>query len=500
VDGGLEDADLASLACVVLDDLPEASLPPGGGERLRRAVEAGLGLVVLGGPHALGPGGFAGRPLEEPLPVRCAPDRPRPLLVLAVDVSGSMERSAAAARSAAADLAGRLPCDGRLALVFFHDGLAAAAGPFDLADPAGREAADAQARRVRPAGGGTRFGAAAEGALAAASKVAGGGARRLLVVTDGRPAEEEEELAGIARSLAQARFLVKVVCVGGDPDPARLRAFAGEGGVLRAGAGDLAAVLGSVSGNADPALFDPATVPVRAGPDAPPFGAVPAGLPPVSGFDRVFARKDARVWLALQGGEPLLAARQAGLGRSVVFATAPGAGSGEWAAEPAVSVLEAALRWTLRAPGGEGTEAQARLWPGGTLEVRIETLPGVAPAGEVRAAGILLRRTGPSLWEGSVPGEAAGPAGPDGTDGVVVFESGGAVLARAAVALAPSAEDLLLGPDAAALAALETPGRRASAGPSGAGPAALAAALGALVLLLVAAGADARACPRGPSV
>jgi hypothetical protein len=73
----------------------------------------------------------------------------------------------------------------------------------------------------------------------------------------------------------------------------------------------------------------------------------------------------------------------------------------------------------------------------------------------------------------------------------VVFTADGAVLARAAPAPAPRAEDLAVGPDPAALAALEVPGRPPAAAAAGAGPAALVAALAALALLLAAAGAEA---------
>ncbi len=382
---------------MVLDDLPERALPPDGGERLRAAVEAGLGLAVLGGPDTLGPGGFGGRPVEDALPVRCAPDRPRPLVVLAVDGSGSMESSAAggpslaaAARDAAADLARRLPSDVLLSLVFFRDAPGEATAPFDLSDPAARKAAVEEASRVRAPGGGTRFGAAAEGALGAAARAAGPGARRLLLVTDGRPAEEPAELERIARSLVAARFSVKVVAVGDDPDLQRLAALTGgpkAGGVVRAGTADLAAVLGGLAGEEGRAPWEPGTAAVRAGPDLPPFGPVPSGLPAVAGFDRVFPRKEGRVWLALEDGAPLLAGRQAGLERSVVFAAAPGAGSGEWSAGPAAAVLEAALRWTFRAPGTEGAQGTTILESDGSVEARLETLSASAPAARGPAPG-----------------------------------------------------------------------------------------------------------------
>jgi len=496
--------DLPSLALVVLDDLPEAILPPDGGERLSRAVEGGLGLAVLGGPHSLGPGGYAGRPVEEALPVRCAPERPRPLVVLAVDVSGSMEGEASgggtlagAARTAAADLADRLPSDARLALVRFNDALVGEPEVFDLGDPAGRASAAAAAGRVVAPGGGTRFAAAAEGARAAAARAPGGGSRRILLVTDGRPSESVEELRTLARALEAERFSVRVIPVGIEEAADRLSAFAGGAGgeVIPPGprgatARSLAATLLAESMEDSARLWRPGESVVRPGPDPAPFGAVPGGLPPVEGRDRVFPRKGAALWLLAEGGEPLLAARRAGPGRSVVFAAPPAAGGAGWVSGPAAEVLGAALRWAMREPGRGDAAAAAETLPDGSLAVRLETEPAAAPGGEVTVGEIRLRRTGVSRWEGVVPASAAGEAG------VLEFRAGEALLARAAAAPAPFAEDAALGPDPEALAALEVPGREPPGRRGGAGPAALAAAAAALLLLLAAAALEARSSTR----
>lgn len=499
----LEGLDLSAIALLVLDDLPEAALPPGAGERIARAVEEGLGLAVLGGPRTLGAGGFAARPLEEALPVRCAPERPRPLVVLALDASGSMEGAAASggslaagARAAAAALVERLPRDARLALVRFHDGVAAPTETFDLGDPAGREAAARSARReVRP-GGGTRFEAAAGEARAAAARAPGGGARILLLVTDGRPAEDADALRGIGAALAAEGFAVRVFPLGPEADGPRLAAFAGGAGgevapVPAAGGGRaLEEALLRAAGAADSSLWTPVPAPVRAGPDPAPWGAAPSGLPASAGLNRVFPRREASLWLLAGEGAPLLAAGRRGLGRSVVFAAPPGGGDAAWSTPPAADLLAAALRWAIRRPGEGEAEASAAILPGGRVRARLAA--SRPPAGEVRAGGVPLRRTGPSSWEAEVPPEAL-------EEGVLSFTAGGALLARAAAARAPSAEDAALGPDPAALAALEVPGRDPGAR-GGAGPAALAAGLLALLLLLAGAAAEARSLGAGRGV
>lgn len=58
---------------VVLGDVEAAALPKEALELLRARVESGGGLLVLGGYHAYGPGGYAGTPLAEALPVFIEP-------------------------------------------------------------------------------------------------------------------------------------------------------------------------------------------------------------------------------------------------------------------------------------------------------------------------------------------------------------------------------------------------------------------------------------------
>jgi len=57
----------------VLGDLDSTYLKPAQMELLTKRVRAGAGLVMLGGYHSLGPGGYAGTPLEEVLPVLVGP-------------------------------------------------------------------------------------------------------------------------------------------------------------------------------------------------------------------------------------------------------------------------------------------------------------------------------------------------------------------------------------------------------------------------------------------
>lgn len=53
----------------MLGDLDSAAFKPGELEALRAAVEQGAGLIMLGGLHSFGPGGYGGTPLADVLPI-----------------------------------------------------------------------------------------------------------------------------------------------------------------------------------------------------------------------------------------------------------------------------------------------------------------------------------------------------------------------------------------------------------------------------------------------
>ncbi len=478
---------LDGLALLVLDDVAEGDLGPDGGAHLRDAVAGGLGLVVLGGPNTLGAGGFAGRPVEECLPVLCAPGRPRPLLVLAMDASGSMEApgpggrsSAVVAREAAVALVGRAPADARLGIVRFSDRVGEVEGPFDLAGEAGRGAARVAASGGAPPGGGTRFGAAVDGALRLVATVPAASPRVLLLVTDGNPSEGADALTALGERLRAAEVQLRVFDLGGGP-PDGLRpmtaAAGGERVDLSAGVdgGRLEAALLRAASGVDPAAWRPGSVGVRGGPWEGALGPRPAGLPPVEGHVRVSPREGAEVWLGLADGDPLLVAGRHGLGRSAVFSAPPAAGDGAWLRDPAAAVLAEALRWAMRPAGTTGYRGTAVAAAGGAgPEVALEVPSEVVPPAEVRVGGVALRRVGPRRFALTLPRTPA--------SGIVTFEDGdGRPLARAPVTPAPDPEAQALGVDAAALARL----RVEALAPPGAGRGWAGAGAGAAVLALV---------------
>lgn len=91
-------AVLKTADTIVLNDLPASAVSAPEVSALDRAVRAGLGMVVLGGPHSLSLGKYSRSPLQRLLPITSAPPsitRPGQLaLELVLDRSGSMNNLA----------------------------------------------------------------------------------------------------------------------------------------------------------------------------------------------------------------------------------------------------------------------------------------------------------------------------------------------------------------------------------------------------------------------
>ena len=70
----VEAGELQRFQAIVLDDVPRVAFSSRQLEHLEFAVgDMGVGLIMVGGPDAFGPGGYADTPVEDALPVRMLP-------------------------------------------------------------------------------------------------------------------------------------------------------------------------------------------------------------------------------------------------------------------------------------------------------------------------------------------------------------------------------------------------------------------------------------------
>ena len=111
---------------IVLNDVPAERLPIASQQRLDQYVrELGGGLMILGGDHAFGAGGYAGTLIESLSPLASTPPEPVNRWVVLVDGSGSMaaDRQWEIAGRAVGELVGRLPPNDVIAVGSFAEGV-----------------------------------------------------------------------------------------------------------------------------------------------------------------------------------------------------------------------------------------------------------------------------------------------------------------------------------------------------------------------------------------
>lgn len=362
-------AELSRFSVIVLDNVAATRLTRPQMEALAASVrDLGLGLVVLGGPQAFGPGEYLDTPLEEVLPVWAqVPARlliPQVALVLVVDKSGSMgERDAtgtkldAARRAAAATLELLAPSD--LVGVLAFDGEAHWIQPLTPAsDPVG-----IMRRMARlSADGGTDLGPALREALESLRRVRAM-VRHAIVLSDGKsnPADFE----AMTRRAAAEGITVSTVAIGSDADAALLSEIARWGRGRFYLTRDLRSIpqifaSETITVTRSAIVYGPVEV-MATGPWGSDESLLPAerlDFPPLSGYVATTPKPAASVYLTSPDGDPILAAWRVGLGRAVAFTSSL---TGPWGqawqrAGLAAAMLQRMVRWAMT-PAGAGAGA-----------------------------------------------------------------------------------------------------------------------------------------------
>lgn len=337
--------DLAGLArydAVILANLPAEALPPGAGELLERYVrDLGRGLVMTGGPESFGPGGYAETAVERALPVymdlRGRGRQPDVALALVIDKSGSMSGSKVEMAKEAAVRSVRLLRDSDRAAVLAFDSMPQWVAP--LTRLAEREKLENAIGSIYAAGGTEIYPALLAGFEAV--RAADADVRHLILLTDGRSGSLGDYGELIAR-MREARVTLSTVAVGTDADTGLLEAMArvGRGRYhFAAEPGDIPEVFTRETIMATRSVlvneqFYPAAA--SAGPLLRGLAAVPA----LDGYVAATPKEQAGTVLVSAQGDPVLAAWQYGLGRSVAWTPdVDGRWSAGWASSPVASLL-----------------------------------------------------------------------------------------------------------------------------------------------------------------
>ncbi len=430
---------LAVASLIVLDDVSIAALGPGGAALLADLCRGGAGLLVLGGAHAFGPGGYAESPLEAVLPLHSDPEPGEAVhVVLALDTSGSMSESADPAgadskldraRAALRPPPTLRPTEALTVLPF------AVAPGAPIALQQGEQAAiifERTLAAVAPGGGTDVF-----AAIARARQIAtrdGAETRRIVVLTDGETTESDAAMRALEEASAEDADTEVVLILVGERTAEELAqveriAAAARGRVTR---------IESWEGLRDRLREEvaPSRGLVATGPSAVALadaGALAAVIdagarwPAVARHIRTRAREGRPAVLTVgDREEPLLAVGPAGRGRSVAFTARLGRGwSDAFLADTppgaaARRALGGAVAWARRRdrPGGLAVRALER--GDGSCEVEASV---IGAAGGVVGRVLRARRgtTEAALAE-SMPGEHRGTILPSSSDGGINAE------------------------------------------------------------------------------
>jgi Ca-activated chloride channel family protein len=347
-------AEYRTVAAVILDDVSALSLSRPQQEAIRDFVGAlGGGLVVVGGPHSFGVGGYARTPLEDALPVsmdvRHRLALPSMAIILVIDTSGSMgtfgqqiakvELAKETAQSVI-DLLGERDVIG---VVSFDQEPRWLASPTEARN--GEQVME-QVSRVR-AGGGTNMYPALRFAYdylrRSPAKI-----RHVIVISDGQtdPGDFEELITRLARD----RVTTSAVAVGSDADEQIMRSVARWGGGRYYLTHDLYSVPQILT--AEALLASRASiVEERVVPKLRQRGLVDEfAAPALRGYVATAPKPAGTVHLASPEDDPILAVWQYGLGRAAAFTSdARARWAAEWMAWPDLARFWARLvRWASR--------------------------------------------------------------------------------------------------------------------------------------------------------
>ena len=327
--------DLAAFAAydlVVLSDISASELSASQLDALASYVrDLGGGLLLMGGDHSLGPGGFGKTPVEDVSPVSfdLKQERRRASLaeVIAVDYSGSMAISVGAntklelANEAAVRSAELLGAGDRLGVMH---GDTAVQWTVPLGPVLDKPKITGAIRAVGPGGGGIFVDLALETGFKALAKEQVQ-LKHLLLFSDGNDAEERNNAFALVSSGKARGITTSVVALGKGSDVSALEHMSklGDGRFyLIEDASRLPAVFAQETILAARSSINELSFrPQLASPGPATRGIDFASAPPLKGYVVTLPKGRAQVHLSGPEGDPILATWSAGIGRAAVFSS-----------------------------------------------------------------------------------------------------------------------------------------------------------------------------------
>ncbi|MGD9738183.1 MAG: VWA domain-containing protein [Bauldia sp.] len=349
---------------VIMMNVPAIGLDTARQTQLEEFVQLhGRGLLILGGEHAFGPGGYYGTPLERisPLSSLIPHEMPEVSIVYVIDRSGSMSAQVEEvtrldiAKSSTMSAIGLLSPQSNFAIVVF-DSSAYTLVPLQ---PLNLPAAEAALAPLIP-GGGTNIYPGFEQALAMLSE-SESATKHIVIMTDGITAAADfPVLVQIAQDLG---VTVSTIAIGVGDDE-RLAGIAAETGGEYYATADfqlMPSILAQETLMLAGSPFEERIAPVTwSDRDFDFLAGLPDVLPPVYSYVLTTAKPQADVHLTVADEEgeqvPLLASWRYGNGHVLALAThGAGAGTAEWIQMPEYPLMWAqVIRSFLPDPVGPG--------------------------------------------------------------------------------------------------------------------------------------------------
>jgi Ca-activated chloride channel homolog len=383
-EGAAAAVTLADVDLLVLSDVPKGALSAGQQEMIARFVRDGGGLLVAGGPDSFGSGGYGASRLGSLLPVEQDPTDQREeatlALALVIDRSGSMSGpKMELTKEAARGTAQMLAPDDLISVVVFDS---QAHSVVRMQPASNRQRILNDIAQIRASGGTNILPGLREGfdqLLAARARK-----KHVIVLSDGQsPYEGIPELIDDA---AAAHITVSAVGVGEGADQTLLQMIATRSGGRFYHARDPASI---------PQIFTRETqeisrssiveqpTRIRVAKTVQMLSGLPLdSAPPLRGYTRTRARREAEVLLSVAQGDPLLARWQVGLGQVAAWTSDLGH---RWASElarwPSYAKLAGQLgRSIMRRSASNSLPVRARL-VGDRVFAEIEAAAGPEPGG-----------------------------------------------------------------------------------------------------------------------
>ena len=351
-------AELSNYGSIVLVNINAKNLTPRKMEVLQTYVrDLGGGLVAVGGPQSYGMGGYFQTPLEATLPVdmqiKDQERFPAVSIVIVIDRSGSMSANEGGVQKI------QLAAEGAVRVVeLLNDFDVITVIPVDTApsNPIGpisageKEEAIGLIRQISSGGGGiyvrTGLQAAADALATSPTEV-----QHIIILADGADSEEKEGVPELLDSLVAQDVTISFVSIGNGPDVPWLQEMAERGGG-RFHFTDRAANLPQIFTQETTAIQRTYLIEERFFPALTSPSPILAGIeavPPLFGYVGTAPKDTAQVILETHQGDPLLAAWQYGLGRSVAWTSdATGRWGADWVAWPGFAQFWGqAVRWTI---------------------------------------------------------------------------------------------------------------------------------------------------------